>query len=239
MGMYSRARLIRTANARKNHANYLSMWIIRAYFALSNITLWKVVSWTTMRIIQGVRISEGQIIRATLYWGHICMHDMKFLWSNLWARGLSTDDDNGRWWQQLRHTTDNSWLHRLFGMTANKNNDSNVVSSFLCLTVLSFEIYITSQRFTQKLFSDPLNIVNMKLVTKWSRTRINRSWLHVFFQSLTEPLSIFSMVYPRVPFLRNRDSSRSWTLSMFTFEHAVRYSITTKDTWVTKDTWAN
>ena len=34
---------------------------------LSNITLWKVVSWTTMQIIQGVPISEGQITRATLY----------------------------------------------------------------------------------------------------------------------------------------------------------------------------
>ena len=45
------------------------MRIIRAYFPLSNITLWKVASWTTMRIIRGMRISEGQIIRATLYYG--------------------------------------------------------------------------------------------------------------------------------------------------------------------------
>ena len=63
---YSTARLIRMANARKNHANYPSMRIIRAYFTLSNITLRKVVSWTTMQIIRGVRISEGQIIQATL-----------------------------------------------------------------------------------------------------------------------------------------------------------------------------
>ena len=34
---------------------------------LTNITLWRVVSQTIMRIIQGMRISEGQIIRATLY----------------------------------------------------------------------------------------------------------------------------------------------------------------------------
>ena len=67
LDLYSRARLICTATARKNHANYPSMRIIRAYFMLSNITLWKVVSWTTMRIIRGMRISEGQIIRATLY----------------------------------------------------------------------------------------------------------------------------------------------------------------------------
>ena len=52
------------------------MRIIRAYFTLSNITLRKVVSWTTMRIIRGVRISEGQIIRATLYCGelHLCLY---------------------------------------------------------------------------------------------------------------------------------------------------------------------
>ena len=47
------------------------MRIIRAYFTLSNITLRKVVSWTTMRIIRGVRISEGQIIWATPYWFEI------------------------------------------------------------------------------------------------------------------------------------------------------------------------
>ena len=37
--MYSGARLIRMANERKNHPNYPSMWIIQAYFTLSNITL--------------------------------------------------------------------------------------------------------------------------------------------------------------------------------------------------------
>ena len=55
------AHLIRTANAWK------IVWIIRAHFTLSNITLWRVVSQTIMRIIQEVRISEGQIIRAILY----------------------------------------------------------------------------------------------------------------------------------------------------------------------------
>ena len=48
------------------------MQIIRAYFMLSNMTLWRVVSQIIMRIIQGVQISEGQIIRATLYiTGHL------------------------------------------------------------------------------------------------------------------------------------------------------------------------
>ena len=65
--IYSRARLICTANAQKNHANYLSMQIIQAYFMLSNITLRRIVSWTIMRIIRGMRISEGQIIRVILY----------------------------------------------------------------------------------------------------------------------------------------------------------------------------
>ena len=41
--------------------------IIRVYFKLSNITLQRVVSRTVMRIIWGVRISQGQIIRAILY----------------------------------------------------------------------------------------------------------------------------------------------------------------------------
>ena len=66
IGIYSRAHLIRTANARKKHANYPSMRIIRAYFTLSNIMLWRVVCWTIMWIIWGIRISEDQIIRATL-----------------------------------------------------------------------------------------------------------------------------------------------------------------------------
>ena len=43
------------------HANYLSL------FKLSNIMLRRVVSQTVMQIIWGMRISEGQIIRAILY----------------------------------------------------------------------------------------------------------------------------------------------------------------------------
>ena len=64
--MYSGAHLIRMANARKNHANYVSMWIIRAYFTLGNIILRRVVSQTIMQIIRDVQISEGQIIWAIL-----------------------------------------------------------------------------------------------------------------------------------------------------------------------------
>ena len=64
---YSRTRLIHTANARKNRANYPSMRTIQAYLMLSNITLQKVVSRIIMQIIWGVQISEGQIIRAILY----------------------------------------------------------------------------------------------------------------------------------------------------------------------------
>ena len=45
---YSRARLIRMANARKNHANYPSMRIIRAYFTLRFNQQSRVVSWTTV-----------------------------------------------------------------------------------------------------------------------------------------------------------------------------------------------
>ena len=41
--------------------------IIRTYLILSNITLRRVVSQTIMRIIRGMRISEGKIIRAILY----------------------------------------------------------------------------------------------------------------------------------------------------------------------------
>ena len=43
------------------------MWIIRGYFTLSNITLWRVVSCTIMRIIREMQISKGQIIRTILY----------------------------------------------------------------------------------------------------------------------------------------------------------------------------
>ena len=64
---YSRARLIRMTNARKNHSNYPRMQIIRAYFTLCFNQQLRVVSWTTIRIILEVRISEGQIIRAILY----------------------------------------------------------------------------------------------------------------------------------------------------------------------------
>ena len=41
---YSRARLIHTANARKNCANYPSMRIIRAYFMLHSYERQRVVS---------------------------------------------------------------------------------------------------------------------------------------------------------------------------------------------------
>ena len=64
----SRARLIRTANAWKNHANYPSMRIILAHFMLRSYEWQRVVSRASMRIKQGVRISEGQIIQAILYY---------------------------------------------------------------------------------------------------------------------------------------------------------------------------
>ena len=64
---YSRARLIRTANTRKNHANYPSMQIIRAYFTLRSYEQQRVASRASMRIKRGMQISEGQIIRAILY----------------------------------------------------------------------------------------------------------------------------------------------------------------------------
>ena len=48
--------------------------IIRAYFTLRFNQRSRVVSWTTMWIIREVRISEGQIVRATLYssWPTCC-----------------------------------------------------------------------------------------------------------------------------------------------------------------------
>ena len=64
---YSRARLIRMANARKNRANYPSMQIIRAYFMLRFYQWQRVVARANVWIKQGMRISEGQIIRAILY----------------------------------------------------------------------------------------------------------------------------------------------------------------------------
>ena len=64
--VYSRARLIRTANVRKNHVNYASMRIIRAYFTLHSYEWQRVVSRASMRMKWGMRISEGQIIRAIL-----------------------------------------------------------------------------------------------------------------------------------------------------------------------------
>ena len=67
MCCYSRARLIRMANARKNHANYSNMQIIRAYFTLCFYQWQRVVSRASMRIKRGVWISEGQIIRVILY----------------------------------------------------------------------------------------------------------------------------------------------------------------------------
>ena len=77
LGDYSRARLIRMANARKNHVNYPSMRIIRAYFTLCFYQWQGVVSRASVRITQGMRISEGQIIQAILYmvsamFGFIC-----------------------------------------------------------------------------------------------------------------------------------------------------------------------
>ena len=67
--MYSRAHLICMANVQKNRVNYPSMQIIRVYFTLRFNQQSRVISWTTMRIIQEVRISEGQIIRAMLLMG--------------------------------------------------------------------------------------------------------------------------------------------------------------------------
>ena len=63
--MYSGAHLIRMANAWKNIANYLSMWIIRAYFTLHFNQQQRVVSKASVRIKRRMWISEGQIIRAT------------------------------------------------------------------------------------------------------------------------------------------------------------------------------
>ena len=64
---YSRVRLIHTANVRKNHVNCPIMQIIRAYFTLRFYQWQRVVSKASMRIKQGVRISEDQIIWAILY----------------------------------------------------------------------------------------------------------------------------------------------------------------------------
>ena len=85
MKKYNEARLIRMANAWKNRANYPSIWIIRAYFTLSNITLWRVVSWTAMQINQEVRMSEGQIIWAVLYILNLCENKWYISWcSNIY-----------------------------------------------------------------------------------------------------------------------------------------------------------
>ena len=50
--------------------------------------------------------------------GHMCIYveDMKFLWSNLWLGGLSTDNDDDT--RQCWHMMDNSWLHRLISIYA-------------------------------------------------------------------------------------------------------------------------
>ena len=48
---------------------------------LSNITLLRVVYQTTMRIIQEVRIGEGQIIRAILYLSHGPVPNTSKCWS--------------------------------------------------------------------------------------------------------------------------------------------------------------
>ena len=102
---YSRARLIRMANAWKNHANCLSMRIIRAYFMLSNITLQRVVSRTIMRIIWGMRISEGQIIWAVLYFSMMMiMSDMPFCS----VRNKASPSDND--WLKLLQT---DWFENL------------------------------------------------------------------------------------------------------------------------------
>ena len=51
---------------------------------LSNITLWRVVSRTIMRIIRGMRISEGQIIQVILYkMLRISKMSAKFRWENI------------------------------------------------------------------------------------------------------------------------------------------------------------
>ena len=59
LNLYSKCVEIRT--------NYPSMQIIRAYFMLHFYQWYRVVSRASMRIKQGVGISEGQIIRAILY----------------------------------------------------------------------------------------------------------------------------------------------------------------------------
>ena len=77
--LYSRARLIRTANARKNCANCPSMRIIRYYFTLRFYQLQPVVSRARVKIKRGVRISEGLIIQAILYLllkGMLCDRNM-------------------------------------------------------------------------------------------------------------------------------------------------------------------
>ena len=63
---YSGTNLICMAYEQKNPGNYLSMWIIQAFYMLSNIMLWRVVSQTIIQIIWEVQISEGQIIGVTL-----------------------------------------------------------------------------------------------------------------------------------------------------------------------------
>ena len=67
-----------------------------------------------------------------IYWGHVCIYvqDIKFLWSNLWLRGLSTDNDNNDDDDDDddtgHHMTDNYRLHRLFSIYAKWANNHNV-----------------------------------------------------------------------------------------------------------------
>ena len=68
----------------ENYANYLRMRIIQAYFTLRNITLWRVVARTIMRIIREVRIS------CTVYWVIMVGFLLKFACIVSYTLGHST-----------------------------------------------------------------------------------------------------------------------------------------------------
>ena len=53
-------------NVWKNHVNYPSMQIIRAYFTLQSYEWQRVVSSASIQIKWGMQINEGQIIWAIL-----------------------------------------------------------------------------------------------------------------------------------------------------------------------------
>ena len=63
---YSRARLIRMANARKNHANYLSMRIIRAYFMLRSYEWQRVVPRASIQIKRDPRHNLDEMLSVEL-----------------------------------------------------------------------------------------------------------------------------------------------------------------------------